>query len=144
VNPGSRLGPYVLLEPLGGGGMGVVWKARDERSGALVALKLLVAAHDLALRERVVREAEAYRGLDHANVVRLLDAAPDGSYMAFELLEGGTLGDRLARLRRLSWREAGRIGAAVARALDAAHARGLVHRDVKPANVLLDTRGAAR
>ncbi len=141
-------GRYVLLAPLGEGGMGVVWRARDRVLDTDRALKLL-APHLLAneaLRARVVREAQLPARIGHPGVVQVLDVVEDGRTMALvlELVEGGDLRGRLdagpvADADALRWMEE------VADALAAVHAAGIVHRDLKPANVLVDARtGRAR
>ncbi len=145
---GTRLGHYVLGKPLGKGGMGTVHEARDTRSGTVVALKVLdekwLARPDIVARFR--REAEAALALRHPGIVFLLDAdlGARPPYLVFELQKGGSLADRLDRENRLPWREVARIGAAIAAGLEAIHERGLVHRDLKPGNVLLDKKGNPR
>jgi tRNA A-37 threonylcarbamoyl transferase component Bud32 len=142
-------GRYRLIELLGTGGMSVVWRGYDEVLGRQVAVKVLSAEQtaDSASRDRLRTEAQAAARLSHPNVTGVYDygesTAADGSpmpYVVMELLEGVSLADRLAR-GRLPWRTAVRIGAQVAAALAAAHARGLVHRDVKPANIMLTLGG---
>ncbi len=154
--PGARLidGRFELLEPLGGGGMGLVWRARDNALDREVALKEVrppdhaVSAADPAgarqMRERVLREARALARLQHPNVViihHIVDA-PEHPYpwLVMELVGGGSLADRLER-GPLAVPEAARIGRGVLGALRAAHAAGVQHRDVKPGNVLLRTDG---
>jgi len=137
---------YRLREQLGRGGMGVVWRARDERLGREVALKVLHpwVADDPELRERFEREAAALARLEHPNVVRLYDVLEhDGqTVLVMELVEGDAL-DTIIRARTLGWDEARRYCAPVAAALAHAHARGVVHRDLTPANVLVE-RGSGR
>ena len=137
---------YRLREQLGRGGMGVVWRARDERLGRDVALKVLHpwVADDPDLRERFEREATALARLEHPNVVRLYDVLEsDGrTVLVMELVEGAAL-DTLIAGRSLDWDEARRYCAPVAAALAHAHARGVVHRDLTPANVLVE-RGTGR
>jgi serine/threonine-protein kinase len=132
---------YRLREQLGRGGMGVVWRARDERLGREVALKVLHpwVADDPELRERFEREAAALARLEHPNVVRLYDVLEhDGqTVLVMELVEGDAL-DTIIRGRALGWDEARRYCAPVAAALAHAHARGVVHRDLTPANVLVE------
>ena len=137
---------YRLREQIGRGGMGVVWRARDERLGRDVALKVLHPwiADDPELRERFEREAAALARLEHPNVVRLYDVLEnDGqTVLVLELVDGVSL-DRLIAGRSLDWDETRRYGAPVAAALAHAHTRGVVHRDLTPANVLVE-RGTGR
>lgn len=137
---------YRLLEQLGRGGMGVVWRARDERLGRDVALKVLHAwvADDEDLRRRFEREAAALARLEHPNVVRLYDVLEDRgqTVLVLELVEGDGL-HSLVGGRRLGFEEVRRFCAPVAAALAHAHARGVVHRDLTPSNVLVE-RGSGR
>ena len=134
---------YRLREQIGRGGMGVVWRARDERLGRDVALKLLHpwVADDPELRARFEREAAALARLEHPNVVRLYDVLEnDGqTVLVMELVDGVSL-DALIEGTPLDWDEARRYGAPVAAALAHAHTRGVVHRDLTPANVLVERR----
>jgi serine/threonine protein kinase len=150
TGPDSSLGPegrYRLVRRIGDGGMGEVWEADDTVLGRRVALKVLVQelADDARATKRFVREARATARLTHPNVTRVYDFGRDGGlpYLVMELLEGDTLADRLAG-GPLPPAEAARIGAAVADALDAAHGRGIIHRDVKPSNVLLTPAGQVK
>jgi eukaryotic-like serine/threonine-protein kinase len=137
---------YRLREQLGRGGMGVVWRARDERLGRDVALKVLHPwiADDVELRARFEREASALARLEHPNVVRLYDVLEDRgqTVLVLELVSGDGL-HALVRGRRVDWDEAQRLCAPVAAALAHAHARGVVHRDLTPSNVLVE-RGSGR
>jgi serine/threonine-protein kinase len=143
-------GRYRLDEELGAGGMSVVWRAFDTVLGRTVAVKLLSAdlAADEAASERIRAEAQAIARLAHPNIATVHDfgesVGPDGTrvpYVVLELLDGETLADRLES-GPLAWREAVRICAEVASGLAAAHARGIVHQDIKPANVVLTAVGA--
>lgn len=143
---GLRLGPYEIEGPLGFGGMGTVYRARDVRLGRSVALKHLRAhvADDAVLRQRFEQEARAAAALNHPNVCTLHDIGQqDGTlYLVMELLDGHTLARRLESGRGgLPIPEALDIAAQVAEALAAAHREGIVHRDVKPANIMLTRSG---
>lgn len=140
-------GRYRLVRRIATGGMGEVWQADDTVLGRRVALKLLVeelAADDRATR-RFVREARATARLAHPNVARVFDFGRDGGapFLVMELLEGETLAARLAS-GPLGPAEAARVAAAVADALEAAHRLGIVHRDVKPSNVMLTRDGEVK
>ena len=142
---GSR---YVLLEEIGGGAMGTVRRARLRDTGEIVAVKLLRdgLAGDQDLVLRFVQERNVMRSLDHPNIVPLRDFIIEGDRLALvmDLVEGGDLRGLLRRRGTLPPAEAARLMAQVADALAAAHALGVVHRDVKPGNVLIDTSGRAR
>ena len=144
LGPGGR---YRLVRRIATGGMGEVWQADDTVLGRRVALKVLVeelAADDRATR-RFVREARATARLAHPNVARVYDFGRGGGppFLVMELLEGETLAARLAS-GPLPPAEAARVAAAVADALEAAHERGIVHRDVKPSNVMLTPGGEVK
>mgnify|MGYP000314177004 CR=1 FL=1 len=151
VTPGLRLGGrFVLLETIGVGGEAVVARARDEQLRTIVAIKLLRSDDD-ELQDRFVGEAEMLANVQHPAIVRVLahgrDELPGGSvwYMALELLAGPNLGQRLADALAgggpLPWRQVVEIGIQIADALDAAHRKGLIHRDVKPGNIMLAEPG---
>ena len=139
---------YELAETLGAGGMARVVAAYDRRLRRRVAIKLVreELTADPTSRERLLREARAAAGLQHPNTVAVHDVGEqDGqAYVVLELVEGGTLADRLREVGRLPAAEVAAIGGAVLAALQAAHERGLVHRDVKPANVLLPATGGVK
>ena len=140
--PGDRLGQYRLLRELGAGGMGIVFEAEDEWLNRRVAIKVLRS--DLpggkVARERFLREARAMASVEHENVCTIYQVNEAGGrpYMAMQLLAGESLETRLEREHRIGPAEATRIGREVACGLAAAHSQGLVHRDVKPANVWLE------
>jgi hypothetical protein len=147
---GTAVGRYILLEPLGEGGMGVVYAAQDPELGRRVALKLLRpemavgegSASEFDGRSRLVREAHAMAKLSHPNVVAIYDSGmfEDQVFLAMELVEGLTLRAWLAAAPR-SWREILDVFLRAGRGLHAAHAAGLVHRDFKPDNVLIGSNG---
>ena len=141
-------GRYELAEPLGAGGMARVVAAYDHRLRRRVAIKLVreELTTDPTSRERLLREARAAAGLQHPNTVGVHDVGEeDGqAFVVMELVEGQTLADRLREVGRLSPEEVVAISGAVLSALEAAHARGLVHRDVKPGNVLLPAAGGVK
>ncbi len=140
-------GRYRLAEVIGTGGMATVHRALDTKLGRTVAVKLLrrevIADTDIAMRFR--REALAATVLRHPNIVACLETGTDRGqpYLVMELIEGEDLAARLRRVGRLAPAEAARIGLDVARALSVAHVRGIVHRDVKPGNILLARDGRA-
>lgn len=148
MDPAARqIGPYELKEVLGQGGMGVVYRARQRPLGRDVALKLLARAN---LREpaqlvRFDREMRLAATFSHPGLVRVLDGGViDGQpFIAMERILGEDLGTVLGRAGRVSWKLAIAIGARVADALTCLHEHGVLHRDVKPANVMLETRGAS-
>jgi serine/threonine-protein kinase len=144
---GDAVGQYRLDARLGEGAVGVVYRARRESDGAVVALKLLKQrlGEDETFRARFVHEARAARHVEHDHVVPVLDAgeAAGTSYLVAEYVGGGSLEDRLREEGALPIVEALRIGAEVATGLDALHHGGLVHRDVKPSNLMLYGDGRA-
>ena len=139
-------GRYRLVSRVDEGGAGEVWRARDERLDRDVAVKLLGHGADAAFRERFTEEARRAATISHPNVVTVFDQGQDGAdaFMVMEYIRGRTLREVTADRGPLSLQEAGRIVAQVAEALDAAHAAGVVHCDVKPSNVILDDRGTAK
>ena len=145
LSQGTRLGPYLIEAPLGAGGMGEVYRARDTRLDRTVAIKVLPqdGARRADLRERFDREARAVSNLNHPHICSLYDVGQEGdrSFIVMEYLEGETLATRLDR-GALPIEEVLRVGVQVADALDAAHQRGFVHRDLKPANIMLTKAGA--
>ncbi|MEX1141892.1 MAG: serine/threonine-protein kinase [Thermoleophilaceae bacterium] len=144
--PGHRLvlGRYRLTARLGAGGFGVVWRAYDERLERDVAVKVVPSGGDHADDARVQREAVAAARLNHPGIVALYELGHDGdaAYLVSELVDGTTLAE-LTRAGAVSDRDVARIGVALCDALDHAHARGVIHRDVKPGNVMVLAEPAA-
>jgi serine/threonine protein kinase/tetratricopeptide (TPR) repeat protein len=142
LRAGSRLGPYEILAPLGAGGMGEVYRARDSRLDRDVAVKVLPGhlSKDPQALARFTRETKAVAALSHPNILAIFDTGTeDGvSFAVTELLEGETLRARLQR-GVLSWRKAVEIGITLAEGLAAAHSKGITHRDLKPDNIFLTT-----
>ena len=145
LSSGSKLGPYEIQSPLGTGGMGEVYRARDTRLDRTVAVKVLAShlSSSPELKQRMEREARAISSLNHPHICHLYDiGAQDGTdFLVMEFLEGQTLADRL-RAGALPLPEVYKIGIAVAEALAFAHRQGIVHRDLKPGNIMLTQAGA--
>src|SRR6266542_6039511 len=147
ISAGTRLGPYEIVGPLGAGGMGEVYRARDTRLGREVAVKVLPAnrAQDPDALARLEREAQAVAALSHPNILAIHDLGTDQGvfYVVTELLEGETLRSRLAS-SALPWRKAAEIGAVIADGLAGAHLKGVIHRDLKPDNIYLTRDGRVK
>src|SRR5437588_282092 len=143
----QTIGNYELLEKVAEGGMGSVWPARHLETGQIVAIKIMPAhmASNATLLKRFEQEFRAASRLDHPNIVRALDYADTGStpYLVMEFVEGESLGQKIERDGRMPEAEAIRIIAKVAQGLHRAHEQGIIHRDVKPDNVLAQRAGAA-
>jgi serine/threonine protein kinase len=142
---GAKLGPYEIVSPLGAGGMGEVYRARDTRLDRTVAIKVLPShlSADPGLKLRFEREAKAISALQHPNICTLYDVgSQDGvDFLVMECLEGQTLADRLVK-GALPLEQVLKIGAEIAEALEKAHRQGIVHRDLKPGNIMLTKSGA--
>ena len=145
LSPGVRLGPYEILDALGAGGMGEVYRARDTRLGRDVAVKILPTefSADPIRKQRFEREAKTISSLNHPNICTLHDVgSQDGlEYLVMECVEGEALAKRLEK-GPLPLEQALKYGAQVADALDKAHRSGVVHRDLKPGNIMLTSSGA--
>ena len=143
--PGTRLGPYEIVAPLGAGGMGEVYRAKDTRLGRDVAIKVLPQhlSANPEVRARFEREAKTVSSLNHPNICTLFDVGREGDtdYLVMELVEGETLAQRLMK-GALPTAEVLKLGAQIADALDRAHRAGVVHRDLKPGNVMMTKSGA--
>ncbi len=142
LTPGAQLGPYTILAPIGKGGMGEVYRAKDTRLGRDVAVKILpeqVAQNDETLK-RFEREARALAALSHPNILSIFDVGTEGaiSYAVTEMLEGEDLRARLNG-GPIPWKDALQIAVPIVEGLAAAHSKGIIHRDLKPENVFLTT-----
>jgi eukaryotic-like serine/threonine-protein kinase len=130
--PGTKLGPYEILTPIGAGGMGEVWKARDTRLGRVVAIKKVKEQHS----ERFKQEARAIAALNHPNICQLHDIGED--YLVLEYVEGKPLSSPLPE------KEAVRLAIQIATALEEAHRNGIIHRDLKPSNIMVTDKGSVK
>jgi len=144
---GARLGVYEVLAPVGKGGMGEVWKARDTRLGREVALKILpdAFAHDPERLARFQREAKVLASLNHPNIggIHGVEDSGDTKALVLELIEGPTLADRIGQ-GPIAIDEALPIARQIAEALEGAHEAGVIHRDLKPANIKLRADGTVK
>ena len=134
---GSRLGPYEVMTPLGAGGMGEVYRARDTRMGREVAIKLCAESFN----DRFEREVRAIAALNHLNICQVYDVGPN--YLVLELVEGPTLAERIAS-GPIPLDEALTIAHQIGDALEAAHEKGIIHRDLKPANIKIKPDGTVK
>jgi serine/threonine protein kinase/Flp pilus assembly protein TadD len=143
----SHLGPYEIQAPLGVGGMGEVYRARDSRLEREVAIKMLPAqlAQDEQALARFYREVRAVAAFSHPNIMAIYDIGTDQgvTFAVMELLKGQTLGSRLKQ-GAIEWRNGVEIAAAIADGLAAAHAKGIIHRDIKPENIFLTVDGVVK
>src|SRR5579864_453998 len=144
---GTRLGPYIIVEPLGSGGMGQVYRARDSRLDRDVALKVMSdkTSRDRALQLRFEQEARAASALNHPNIVSVYDVGYEGPvfYIVSELVDGESLRQLIAR-GPLPANKVSAIGAQIAEGIAAAHSVGFVHRDLKPENIMLTRDGRVK
>jgi eukaryotic-like serine/threonine-protein kinase len=137
LKPGTQLGPYEIVAPIGAGGMGEVYRARDPRVGREIAIK--VSSEQFT--DRFEREIRAVAALNHSNICTLYDVGPD--YLVMELVEGPTLAERIKQ-GAIPLEESLEIARQIADALEAAHEKGIVHRDLKPANIKIKPDGAVK
>ena len=148
LEPGTPLGPYEILAPIGSGGMGEVYRARDTRLGRIVAIKVLRGdlVADADRIDRFEREARAASALNHPNIVTIHDVGIEGarSYLAMEWVDGSSLRDLIASGKPQPPATIANIGAQMADGLARAHAAGIVHRDLKPENVMLTSDGLVK
>ena len=145
VDAAPRIGRYAILRKVGQGGMGMVYAGYDERLDRKVAIKLLRRRTGDAARRRLAREAQGLARLSHPNVVQIYEIGEhEGApYIAMEFVEGQTLG-AWAKAAPRTWAEALAVMVDAGRGLAAAHAKGLIHRDFKPDNVMIDDEGRVR
>jgi hypothetical protein len=146
LDSGTRLGPYEIVASIGAGGMGEVYRGRDTRIDRTVAIKVLPStlAGDPELKQRFEREAKSISSLNHPHICTLyeFDSHEGTDFLVMEHLEGESLAERIARKGALPLDEAIRYAVQIAEALDVAHRQGVIHRDLKPGNIMLTARGA--
>jgi serine/threonine protein kinase len=148
LSPGTRVGQYEVTAPIGAGGMGEVYRARDRRLDRDVAIKALPStlASDPDRLSRLEREALILARLNHPNIGAIygLEESGHASYLILELIDGETLDERLARTGPIPAEEALRLGSQIADALEAANAKGITHRDIKPSNIRVTPEGRVK
>src|SRR5689334_5762066 len=144
---GTKLGPYEILTPLGAGGMGEVYKARDKRLNRVVAIKVLRSdcGPNAGLAERFLREAKSASALNHPNIVSIYDVFrhEEVDCLVMEYITGATLQALIPRAG-MRWKEALRIAVQVADGLQRAHSAGIIHRDIKPSNIMVPEGGPVK
>ncbi|HEV8121714.1 MAG TPA: serine/threonine-protein kinase, partial [Candidatus Polarisedimenticolia bacterium] len=147
LTAGVRLGPYEILERVGAGGMGEVYRARDTRLGRTIAIKTLSREISMTpgFRERLAREARAVSAVEHPNIAALYDLGSENGldYLVMQYVEGETLAERLLR-GPIAVPEALRLAREIASGLEAAHERGILHRDLKPSNIKITPDGSTK
>ena len=146
LTPGSRLGPYVVTAQIGEGGMGVVYKSQDTKLNRPAAIKVLSnELADPAARRRFQMEAQTASSLNHPHILTVYDVGEHEGrqYLITEFIDGGTLKEWAGREKR-TWRQVVELLTGVADGLAAAHAAGILHRDIKPDNILITTSGYAK
>jgi len=145
---GQKVGPYEILEEIGRGGMGVVFKARHEKLGRLVALKMLAPhlAGNPKMRARFLREAKLQANLNHPNVVNIFDYLEEGenAFLVMEYVSGQTLEEMLLKKGRFSVEETLHVAKGVLEALSFMHRKGIIHRDIKPSNIMVTETGLVK
>src|ERR1700758_235799 len=145
LSSGAKLGPYEIQSPLGAGGMGEVYRARDTRLDRTVAIKILPEhlSGNPEAKQRFDREARAISSLSHPNICHLYDVGQQDStsYLVMEYMEGETLADRLRR-GPLPLEQVLKVSSEICEGLEKAHCNGVVHRDLKPSNIMLTKSGA--
>ncbi len=145
IHPGTRLGPYEIIAPLGAGGMGEVYRARDAKLGREIAIKVLpsAASADPDRRQRFEQEARSASALNHPNILTIYDigSSDETVYIAMELIEGKTLRELIATSEPLATKKLLDVAVQIAEGLAKAHAAGIVHRDLKPENLMVSKDG---
>src|SRR5579872_2027977 len=142
LSPGDRLGPYEIVSALGAGGMGEVYRAHDTRLRRDIAIKVLPGAIGGGAWERFEREARAASSLNHPHICAVFDIGEEAGrpFLVMELLEGQTLRETIGK-QSMEVKKAVSFGAQIAEALETAHSRGIIHRDIKSANIMVIGQG---
>src|ERR1051326_2290607 len=144
----KRVAHYLILEKLGEGGMGIVFKAKDTRLGRFVALKMMrpESVADPLRKQRFIQEAKSASALNHPNIIHIYDIGTEDNadFIAMEYVQGTPLDRKVLEQKAIPWLEAVGYGIQTADALDAAHSAGILHRDLKPANIMITDRGLVK